>query len=131
VLRRAASALSRRRVRLARALSCLLLFLIAYSATLGVVHRHGTPGPLNVTSATGTSAVGAQTDSRSTKSPLRVDDCSICQLHRQLNGGLLYAPALLPAQAAQQASDPVVLLPYLPATEAPRRGRAPPSTSLA
>jgi hypothetical protein len=119
-------------VRLARALSCLLLLLIAYGATFGVVHRHDTSVPLNFTSATGTSAAGGgQTDSRSAKSPLRVDDCSICQLHRQLSGGLLYAPALLPAQAAQQASAPLILLPYLPATEAPRRGRAPPSTSLA
>jgi hypothetical protein len=119
-------------VRLTRALSCLLLFLIAYSATFGVVHRHGLPDPLNITSATGVSAAGGgQTDSRSTKSPFRVDDCSICQFHRQLNGGLLYAPALLPAQATQQASEPVILLPHLPAAEAPRRGRAPPSTSLA
>jgi hypothetical protein len=119
-------------VRLARALSCLLLFLIAYSATLGVVHRHGAPGPFNVTSATGVSAAGGgQTDSRSTKSPLQPDDCSICQLHRQLNGGLLYAPALLPAQAAQQAPAAATPLTYIPATHTPRRGRAPPSTSLA
>jgi Protein of unknown function (DUF2946) len=111
----------------------MLLFLIAYGATLGIVHRHGVSGPLTITSAIGTSAAasGGQTDSRSTKSPFRIDDCSICQLHRQLNGGLLYAPVLLPAQAVQQAPAAATLLTYIPATHTPRRGRAPPSTSLA
>jgi hypothetical protein len=119
-------------VRLARALSCLLLFLIAYGATLGVVHSHDASGPLKIQSATGVSAAGAgQTDSRPTKSPLGIDDCSICQFHRQLNGGLLYAPALLPAQAVQQAPAATTPLTYIPATHTPRRGRAPPSTSLA
>ena len=129
---RTRSALSRRRARLARALSCLLLFLIAYGATLGVVHRHDTSGPLKITSARGASAAGGgQADSRSTKSPFRIDDCSICQFHRQLNGGLLYAPALLSAQAVQQAPAAATLLTYTPAAHTPRRGRAPPSTSLA
>ncbi len=119
-------------MRLARAPSCLLLFLIAYGATLGVVHRHGAPGPLNNLSATGVSAAGGgQADSRSTKSPFRIDDCSICQFHRQLNGGLLYALALLPVQAAQQVPAAATLLTYTPTTHTPRRGRAPPLTSLA
>jgi hypothetical protein len=127
----AESVLIRRRARGARALSCLLLFLITYGATLGVIHRHGSPGPLRVASETSTKSVaGGETGPPSSRLPFQPGDCSICQFQRQLNGGLLYTPAFEPAPVSHPAPAHVALVIYLSATGTPRRGRAPPQLSL-
>lgn len=125
------SALSWRRARGTRALSCLLLFLITYGATLGVIHRHGPSGPLTVAAETTTkSVVKGQTGTPSSDLLLRPGDCSICQFQRQLNGGLIYTPVFALAPEAHPVPAHIAPASYLSATNAPRRGRAPPQLSL-
>ena len=124
------SVLNWRRARSARALSCLLLLLITYSATLGVIHRHGTIEPLRVAAeATAKSAEG-QTGPPSSRLPFNPGDCSICQFQRQLDGGLLYTPVFVLLPESQPAPAHVAPASYLSATSTPRRGRAPPQLSL-
>lgn len=65
-----------------------------------------------------------------TGGPQNAGDCSICQLHQQLSGGLLYGPVFMPAPPAEYAAASLVQTPYLSASNATRRGRAPPQTSL-
>lgn len=126
----AKSAFSRRGARGARRLSCLLLLLITYGATVGVIHRHRPPGSLTVTAETSSkSFVRGQTGPPSSSLPFNPGDCSICQFHRQLNGGLLYTPAFEPAPESHHAPARVALVSYLSATGTPRRGRAPPQLS--
>ena len=125
------SALIGRRAGGARALSYLLLLLITYGATVGVIHRHGYPLPLTVTAGTSAKSVGAgQTGPPSSRLPSQPGDCSICQFQRQLNGGLLYTPAFEPAPVSHPAPAHVAPASYLSATNTPRRGRAPPQLSL-
>jgi hypothetical protein len=113
-------------------LSCLLLSSLIFSATVGIVHRHGTGVPRRATvESVGLDAVGpADADGSSSNSPLQSSDCSICRLQRHLTGILLYGPVFTPAPPAEQAFEPVVSIPYLSATANPQRGRAPPQTSL-
>jgi hypothetical protein len=121
----------RQRARGARALSCLLLFLITYGATLGVIHRHGPLGSLGVSAESAAkSAGGGQTGTPSSGLPFRPGDCSICQFQRQLDGGLLYTPVFVQAPESHPAPAHVAPAFYLSATNTPRRGRAPPQLSL-
>lgn len=126
----AESVLNRQRARGARALSCLLLFLITYGATVGVIHRHGLPGPLRVAAESHTKSVEGQTGAPSSRLPFHPGDCSICQFQRQLNGGLIYTPVFMPAQESRPAPAQVAPVSYLSAATTPRRGRAPPQLSL-
>jgi hypothetical protein len=127
----AETVLSGRRAGGARALSCLLLFLITYGATLGVIHRHGLPRPLRVAAEVSTKSVGeGRTGTPSSDLPLRPGDCSICQFQRQLDGGLLYTPVFVLVPVSHPAPAHVAPAFYLSATNAPRRGRAPPQPSL-
>jgi hypothetical protein len=126
----AESVLSGQRAGGARALSCLLLFLITYGATLGVIHRHGLPKLLRVAAETTAKSVGeGQTGTPSSELPLRPGDCSICQFQRQLNGGLLYTPVFVLVPVSHPAPAHVAPAFYLSATNTPRRGRAPPQLS--
>jgi hypothetical protein len=127
-----ASALIGRRARGARALSCLLLFLITYGATLGVIHRHGPSGPPGVAAESAAKSVsgGGQTGTPSSGLPFRPGDCSICQFQRQLNSGLLYTPVFVLAPESHPAPAHVAPASYLSAATTPRRGRAPPQLSL-
>jgi hypothetical protein len=124
--------LNPRHARIARVLSFLLLSSIAFSATFGVVHTHRSPA--NGVAARASKAAefvraadlaGGQTDGL-----LRGGDCPICQLHRQLSGGLLYGPVFSPAPPAEHAAAALFTVPYLSTNSTPRRGRAPPQTSL-
>lgn len=124
------SALIGRRAHGARALSCLLLFLITYGATLGVIHRHGLSVPYKVADEATAKSVEGQTGPPSSRIPFQPGDCSICQFQRQLNGGLLYTPAFEPAPVSNPAPVNVAPVSYLSAAGTPRRGRAPPQLSL-
>ena len=117
---------------LARALVFLLLSSILFSATFGAVHTHGSPA-----GQTRASAVKSETSARAgdlsgshNGGPQSAGDCSICQLHQQLSGGLLYGPVFIPAPPVEHAAVPTVNVSYLSASSAARRGRAPPQTSL-
>jgi hypothetical protein len=126
-----ASALIGRRARGARALSWLLLVLIAYGATLGVIHRHGPPRQLRVAAeSTAKSADAGQTGTPPSGLPFRPGDCSICQFQRQLDGGLLYTPVFVQAPESHPAPAHVAPASYLSAATTQRRGRAPPQLSL-
>src|SRR5205085_3237414 len=126
------SSLNQRHVRRARALPLLLLASVIFSATFGIVHTHGSPS--NGTAARATDAAGfvksGDLDGGQTGGPLRPGDCSICQLHRQLSGGLLYGPVFMPAPPAEAPVAALAASTYLSSFSAPRRGRAPPQTSL-
>jgi hypothetical protein len=133
-------ALISRRAPLAHVLSCLLLSTLIFSATFGSVHHHespsGTPRRVTVESVSVYSDVGvnsvspADENGSQTNNPLQSKDCSICQLQRHLTGILLYGPVFTPAPPSEHAFELVVSAPYLSATAHPRRGRAPPQTSL-
>ncbi len=117
---------------MARVVSCLLLTAIFLGATVDVVHQHGT-SPLKTgvgTPATAAAASAGTAYNSSTDDPLQSKDCSICQLHRQLSGGLQYGPVFLPAPPAQHAPVITAPVPYFSAGSTPRRGRAPPKNSL-
>ena len=120
------------RVPLAHALSCLLLSSLIFSATFGVIHRHGLAAPRRaaVESATVNSVGPADGNDSSTDGPLQSKDCSICQLHQHLSGGLVYGPVFTPAPPAEHIFESVASVPYHSATATPRRGRAPPPTTL-
>jgi hypothetical protein len=125
----AESVLIGRRARGARALSWLLLFLITYSATLGVIHRHGLPRPLRFAAESNAKSVEGQTGVPSSRPPFNPDDCSICQFQRQLNGGLLYTPVFVLVPVAHPVPAHTKPAFYLSTTNTPRRGRAPPQLS--
>jgi hypothetical protein len=116
----------------ARVLSFLLLSFIAFSATFGVAHTHGSPfnGPVSRATKTADFARACDLPGSQTGGLLRSGDCSICQLHRQLSGGLLYGPIFAPAPPAQHAAAALATIPDLFTNSAPRRGRAPPPTSV-
>ena len=121
-----------RHARIARLLSFLLLSSIAFSATFGAVHTHGSRsvGPAaHASKASGFVRAGDPPGGQ-TGGPLRAGDCSICQLQRQLSGGLLYGPVFTPAPPAEHAAAALVTVPYVSTVSTPRRGRAPPQTYL-
>jgi hypothetical protein len=120
------------RALVARALSCLLLTSLAFSATFGVVHRHGlAPTRRAAAESSNVNSVGpSDSKDSSTDGPLQSKDCSICQLHQHLSGGLLYGPVFTPAPPAEHVFESVASVPYHSATAAPRRGRAPPQATL-
>ena len=121
-----------RHARIARLLSFLLLSSIAFSATFGAVHTHVSrlSGPAaRASKAAGSVKAGDPTGGQ-TRGPLRGGDCSICQLHRQLSGGLLYGPVFTPSPPAEHAAAALVAVPYISTSNTPQRGRAPPQTSL-
>lgn len=110
----------------------LLLASVLFSATFGAVHTHGSPsaGTLTRAGKTESSFRAGDLNGNQTGDPLRAGDCAICQLHQQLSGGLLYGPVFLPAPPAEHAAVSLVADAYLYTSAAPRRGRAPPQTSL-
>jgi hypothetical protein len=117
----------------ARALSCLLLFLVSFNAAADVVHRHELPASRQSASALAivdTLDASDQTTDGSTGSPLKTKDCPICQLHKHLSSGLVCESVFSPAPPLEQVSMPVASVPYLSANATPRRGRAPPQTPL-
>jgi hypothetical protein len=113
-------------------LPLLLLASVVFSATFGVVHTHGAPpsGPAARASKAAGFVKSGDLDGARTGGPLRPGDCSICQLQRQLSGGLLYGPVFTPAPPAEHAVAAPTADTYLSSASAPRRGRAPPQTSL-
>ena len=117
---------------LARALRYALLSSLLFSATAGVVHSHGASNVRRDSAqSSGLNTAGpADRDDSSTRDPLQSKDCSICQLHRNLSGGLTYGPVFIPAPTERHAPASVAPVAYLSAATTPCRGRAPPQTSL-
>jgi hypothetical protein len=118
----------RRRGYFARAINGLLLFLIVYGATCGLVHSH----TIYLTSVSTHETVfnDAREDNLTERLLPPGKHCLLCQFHQHLAHGLLHAtPFALqpPASIARQ------LAANFDACSTPHessRGRAPPSASL-
>ena len=119
---------SRRATPLARVLAFLLLAFVTHSATIEIVHQHGSI--LSAGSVRAASFVDQDAEHSSSESSRPTGECLICQLHQHLFSTLLIsthaiAPPLAEASVAGRA--------FTTSTSeacAPRRGRAPPQATL-
>ena len=110
-----------RSVNYRRALTCLLLVLIAYGTT--VAHSHGRVS-LDLSGSVAISDAGESQSSNQGYSHQR--ECSMCQFQQQLFNGLVHAPSCALTPSAQIASvDPLAVV-FPSISTRPRRGRAPP-----
>ena len=113
----------------ARVLAFALLVLVAYSATAEAVHKHG--NLLLSQAAQTVTAVSAPGDTGSLLNDSRsLGDCLICQLHQNLSTTLFSPLPQVVAPVTQATLAPVAEISYLSHAATPRRGRAPPLTSL-
>ena len=110
----------------ARALSCALIFFVTYGAIVEVVHQHvvfSLDRPV-------AGSIGSTSNKDVSGHPQSSGECLICQLHQNLFNGLFHAlPDTLPPPAVLSFA-PTSTLSYFFPTDTPRRGRAPPITSL-
>jgi hypothetical protein len=111
-----------------RVMALLLFLFVAYGATVEVVHKHGNLAQSKDEASSSIRA--ADSDGSKATESRQSGACLICQLHQNLFVSLFNAqPRLVapPALVARTATEPTS---YLSQVDAPRRGRAPPSTSL-
>ncbi|HLL72775.1 MAG TPA: hypothetical protein VK363_15130 [Pyrinomonadaceae bacterium] len=117
-----------RRKYLARTLNSVLLLLIFYGATFGLVHNHTIyPPPLSTSETT---LDGAREADLTTKLLSTGKNCLLCQFHQQLSHGLFQATPFAPQPPARAVR---LLDPDFNNYAAPHessRGRAPPVASL-
>jgi hypothetical protein len=113
---------------LMRLLTYVLLFLIAYGATAETVHRHGN-WPLKPPDTTAHSVNYGNGQSSSGGPIVLTDDCLVCQFQRGLSSTAIFNPALVLAAPVSQVIISTAKAPYFSATQATKRGRAPPSIS--
>lgn len=113
---------------LARAVAFLLLVFVTHSTTAAVAHRHGNLLPEG---SAGVTTIGAaNTDHSTTEGSRPTGECLICQLHQNLFSTLLVSIPGIAAPQAEEAHARKTFVSFLSETHAPRRGRAPPQTSL-
>jgi hypothetical protein len=114
---------------LARLLAFVLLALVTYAATAEAAHKHG-----NLTldrSSNAAPAFGPNGDDGSSLKDSRTfGDCLICQLHQHLSVSLFSSLPQVVAPPTQIAQTPAAEFSYLSQSDTPRRGRAPPLSSL-
>jgi hypothetical protein len=107
--------------------------LITLNATADVVHRHDfASSPLMASASADIAAINSADlpNDNSTSNPLKTKDCPVCQLHKHLSNGLVCEPIFSPAPTVLHSAVSVVSAPYVSTSGTPRRGRAPPQTSL-
>jgi hypothetical protein len=118
----------RRRKYFARAMNSLLLFLIFYGATCGLVHSHTVYLPSVSTSGT------VLDDARKADLTARFlpsgKDCLLCQFHQQLSHGLFHATPFTQQPPASVHRQLAVNFNDYSAPHGSSRGRAPPFASL-
>jgi hypothetical protein len=115
---------------LARVLAFVLLTFITYTTTAEAVHRHGGLALKRSESSAATVIRSSGDTDPSANDSSALGDCLICQLRQHLSFSLLSAlPQLVTPQAPPELSQTVAPL-SASRCEAPRRGRAPPHTSL-
>jgi hypothetical protein len=120
----------RRHTPLARVLAFVLLAFVAYTTTAESVHRHGGLALKRSESSAATVIRSSGDANPSADDSLSVSDCLICQLRQHLSSSLLTElPQLVAPQAPPELSQTVAPL-SASRVETPRRGRAPPHTSL-
>ena len=123
------SAARHRHAPLARLLAFALLAFVTYTTTAESVHRHdGLALKRAGVSAAAVSPSGDANTSANDSTALR--DCLICQLRQNLSSSLLSALPQLVAPQVEAELSQAGALPAASRFEAPRRGRAPPATSL-
>jgi hypothetical protein len=119
----------RRRVYFLRALNSLLLFLIFYGATCGLIHSHA------IYLASGsTRGTAVFNDARETDSAARLlpsgKHCLLCQFHQQLSHGLFHATPFTLQPLANATRLLAANFNHYSAPHESSRGRAPPFASL-
>ena len=118
----------RRREYLARALNSLLLLLIFYGATSGLIHSHAVYRlPPSTSKAT---LDGAREADLTTKLLSTGKDCLLCQFHQQLSHGLFQTTPFAPQSNAHAARLLDASFDNYSAPHKSSRGRAPPFASL-
>ncbi|PYS48222.1 MAG: hypothetical protein DMF68_13760 [Acidobacteria bacterium] len=113
----------------ARLLAFVLLLLVAYTTTAEAVHKHGNLS-VNRTATIETVASRPSDTSSSLDDSDSIAGCLICQLHQNLSTTLFNPQPQVIAPQEQTTHAPAVAISYLSQTDTPRRGRAPPFTSL-
>jgi hypothetical protein len=111
---------------LGRLLSVVLLCLLGYGATAEAIHRHGRIAPIQA--ADSSVRLDRQGADSNAQTLVNENDCTLCQLQRNLFAGLLYAPLRVIAPVVPERRTPAFSTSYLFALRTSQRGRAPPST---
>ncbi|HEX8071732.1 MAG TPA: DUF2946 family protein [Pyrinomonadaceae bacterium] len=111
-----------------RGAACLLLLLVTWNVTAELAHRHGLARPLRATS---TQAAGKQSTGDGASKLSAGGVCLFCQFQQQLAHGVLQAPPFALRPRAEAAAPVVTTAYFLPVSNAPPCGRAPPPASLA
>jgi hypothetical protein len=119
----------RRRKYCARTLNCLLLFLIFYGATCGLIHSHTVYLPSIPTLATAVLDDARETDLAARLLPSG-KNCLLCQFHQQLSHGLLHTVPFAPQPRASAALQFASHSGNYAVPHESSRGRAPPFASL-
>lgn len=119
---------SRRRIFSARVLNSLLLLLIFYGATCGLVHSHNVF--LSPTPVSGTTLEGAREADLTTRLLSTGKTCLLCQFHQQLAHGLFQATPFTLQPPANLVRLPALSFDNYSAPHESSRGRAPPVASL-
>ncbi|HEX8456830.1 MAG TPA: hypothetical protein VF656_05860 [Pyrinomonadaceae bacterium] len=112
----------------ARALNSLLLFLVFYGATCGLVHSHTSYRPSATTLGTTLDNTRA-TDFAATLLPSG-KNCLLCQFHQQLAHGLFHATPCALQPPGRIARTLAANFNDYSAPQEFSRGRAPPFASL-
>ena len=108
-----------------RAMSYLLVFMIAYGSAVGASHSHGCVHP-NVSKTPAFSDSGGSQSQNSRHS--NHTECSMCHLQQQLFKGFASTPCLAPASSSQLTSACAPQVIYSSISTKARRGRAPPAS---
>jgi hypothetical protein len=119
---------SYRRRYFARAMNGVLLFLIFYGATCGLVHSHTIY--LTPVSTHETIFNDAREDDLTERLLPSGKNCLLCQFHQQLSHGLLHATPFALQPPASFARRLAANFDAYSAPHESSRGRAPPSASL-
>ena len=113
-----------RRTNSRRAVGYLLLIVIAYAATVEMVHSHGFVSQVPSDVAAFCDAGGSHTSHTGRSHQI---ECSVCAFQQQLFNGLVHAPLFAITPLAQIASINTPTVTLLATSITQPSGRAPPS----
>jgi len=113
--------------RVSRALALLLVVFVLYGTTVEAAHRHGRFLP-SVSNAT--TVVDPGLAKNLAGGPIGCSDCLICQLHQNFSTTLItFRQTDAQVHVRTQFFDPALVCCHS-LTNAPRKGRAPPTSLL-
>ncbi|HKS27397.1 MAG TPA: DUF2946 family protein [Pyrinomonadaceae bacterium] len=118
----------RRVAPLARVVAFVLLAFVTHSATIEIVHQHGQM--LSSASARAASSVDRDTGRTSDESARPTGECLLCQLHQHLFQTLLVSAYAAAPTLSEEAFAGGTFIASLSENCTPRRGRAPPVSTL-